>query len=316
MFGSKTNRTGIDIGTTGVKLVRGEGGQRLTRVTHYGVETWDGRDRSGRVERAGTALKTLLQRLGLGHGLGRIVVSTGWQETSVRETELPPMSDAELQRALPYEGRKHLDLDEMEHPVLAGQILSPAGAPAAGVQATTRALMAAVPASRRDFVLNVLAHAGLEPEIVDLEPLAGLNALFGSLKPETHGDAPVGLLDLGGHHAALHIASTTGGLMTRTVAPGAPEHEDGPDEHGYRMKLRSGVSQTLTFYRGRFRRDVAALYVAGGGATAERIADLREVAGVDVIAYDPLTELLANSTAVADGPRYLTACGLCRWGDV
>lgn len=313
MFRGKTTRTGIDIGTTGVKLVRGEGGQRLERVTHYGAEAWDGRDRTDRVERAGDALKSLLHRLGVGRNLGRIVVSAGWQEASVREAELPPLSDEEFQRALPYEGRKHLDLDDMDSPVLAGQLL-PAG-DAAEASGMSRAVMAALPAGRRDFVLQVLRRAGLEPEVIDLEPLAGLNALFGTMTPTAHGDSPLGLLDLGGQHAALHIAAPGGGLMTRTVAPGAPAPENGPEEHGFRMKLTAGVSQTLTYYRGRFRRDVAALYVAGGGATADRIETLRDSVDLDVIAFDPLSDLLKDAAGPQDAAQYLTACGLCRWGD-
>ncbi len=321
MFRTRNARTGIDIGATSIKLVRGEGRSALDSVTHAGTEPWDGLVRENRTERAGAALRELLHKQGLGRAqLGRVAVGVGWKETALRETELPPITPAELARALPYEARNHLELENMDSPVLAGQVLGATTAllDAEPAAAGTRVLMAAVPRARRDWVVAVLAQAGLEPEVVDLEPLAALNALFAELPPQTALDEAVGLLDLGGRHASLHIASRRGGLLTRTVGPDAPADPASPQEHGFRLKLSAGIEQTITFYRGRYRQEISTIHVAGGGALAAgRLEALQESTGKRFELFRPLASLGARGEIDGRplGPQYLMACGLCRWWD-
>ena len=58
-----------------VKLVRSVGTRRMNRITHLGIEDWDTAGIGDDVSRAATALRRLLQRLGLRKGqLGRIAV--------------------------------------------------------------------------------------------------------------------------------------------------------------------------------------------------------------------------------------------------
>jgi len=321
VFGTSTARTGIEFGTTSVKLVRGEGRQRLERVTHALSEPWDGQSREDRLPRAGAALRDLLRSAGLGRGrLGRIATAVGWQESTLREAELPPLTGRELARALPFEARNHLDLEAMESPVLAGQILEHSGSVTAGAGAGTRVLLAAAPKPRRDFVIGALEGAGLDPQVVDLEPLAGLNALFAELGRDLDPETAVALLDIGARHTALHIASRRGGLLTRNVAPGAPAGQAATTsaEQGYFMKLSSGVEQTLTFYRGRYHREVGAIHAAGGGArVASRLTSLSGAVGCPVKLFLPAASLGAGGLVAGEplGPEFLTACGLCRWAD-
>ncbi len=319
MFGTTTARTGIEFGTSSVKLVRGEGRQRLERVTHAGMAPWDGQSRENRVPRAGEALRTLLRDLGLSRPrLGRIAASVSWQESALREADLPPLTAQEFAQALPYEARNHLDLEAMEAPVLAGQILGGAKTAAPGAAAATRVLLAAAPRPRRDYVLSVLESAGLEPQVVDLEPLAGLNALFAELGGSLDAGAAVALLDIGARHTALHIASRDGGLLSRNVAPGVAAEGSPPSEAGYLMKLNAGVEQTLTFYRGRHHREVGAIHAAGGGArVASRLEALQAAVKCPVKLFYPVASLgeAGRVAGEALGPEYLTACGLCRWGD-
>ena len=316
MFGRTTARTGIDIGTTSVKLVRMEGHGAARRITHLGSEPWDGSIREERHRHAGAALGALLARHGLKRKrLGRVAVTSAWHEHALREVSLPAMTEQELQKALPFEAPNHLDLEGMEQPVLAGQVLGPDPDDPDKV----RVLLAAVPRPRRDFALAVLAENGLVPETVDLEPLAGLNALLAALGDELADETPVALLDLGGHHTSLHIGSRRGGLLSRNVAPGAPADPAGDAEGGYLMKLTSGVQQTLTYYRTRHKREVSALYLTGGGALApHRAENLREATRLPVQVFDPLAATTVTATGDGDlppGPLYTTACGLCHWWD-
>ncbi len=177
MFGLTTARTGIDVGSTSVKLVRGTGRTRLERITHAGIEPC-GAD----AESAAAALKALMKRLSLGRRqLGRVAVTVGWQDAMVQEALTPPLDEDDLQQALPFEAPKHLNLEGVDDPVLAGQLMDLVTLDDAEGSVEQRVLLAAVPREARDHVLTILARAGIEPQIVDLEPLAGLNELFAHL---------------------------------------------------------------------------------------------------------------------------------------
>jgi len=321
LFGNQTTRTGIDIGSTSVKLVRGTGRGRLERLTHAGSEPYSATSPAQRVETAAEALKTLLSRLGLGRRkLGRIAVNVGWQEAMVQEAITPPLDENELARALPFESRNHMNLDDMVDPVIQGQILGAAASDEEGAAEQSRILMAAVPREARDFPLEVLGRLGLEPEILDLEPLAGLNELFARLDDlEETGDV-LGLIDLGGRHAALHMVGRDGGLLSRNLGPGSSRDDGTAEQDLYTRRLADKIQQTLTYYRGRNRREVDSLYVIGGGAyAAGRLESLSETLDRPVSLLDPLAAddegILGDDTDNVQGAELATACGLCRWGD-
>ena len=261
-----------------------------------------------------------MSRLGLGkHKLGRIAVTVGWQEAMVQEATTPPLDEADLARALPFEARKHMNLDDMADPVLAGQLLGNAGLEGPGGVAQARVLLAAVPREARGFPLAVLARAGLEPEIVDLEPLAGLNELFAHLETVEHDGSVVGLVDLGGRHAAVHMVCCDGDLLSRNLGPGSSHSDDEATRDIYTRRLADKIQQTLTYYRGRFRREVKSLYVIGGGAYVDgRLDYLGESVGCPVTLLNPLAgahEARGAAETAARGAELATACGLCRWGD-
>jgi Tfp pilus assembly PilM family ATPase len=224
LFGNQAIRTGIDIGSTSAKLVRGSGKSRLEQITHVGIEPYEaGTDR---VTAAATALKALMSRLGLGkHKLGRLAVTVGWQEAMVQEAVTPPLGEKELVQALPFESRKHMNLEGLTEPVLDGQLLGVVTDEEDGDAALSRILFAAVSKEAREITISILAKAGLEPEILDLEPLAGLNELFANLDAAEADGRIIGLIDLGGRHAAMHVVGHDGGLLSRNLGPGSSRHD-------------------------------------------------------------------------------------------
>ena len=322
MFGPRKVRTGIDLGTGSVKLVRGEGSDRLELISHVGVEDWDPPGSTGEVSRAAEALGRLLSRLGLTRSrLGKIAVAIG-EEASLREVVLPALTEDELRRALPFEAKKHLFLENMASPVLDVQILGAALPAEAGGGAQIRVLLAAASMAHRDFTLRVLDRVGLEPEVVDVEALASLNALFAYATAEKKPDQVLGLIDLGSKQAVLHVGNRGGGLLSRTLGPGVPPRES-TDETlaSYAEKIVERLRETLTFYRGRQRQEVGELFIAGGGALLAGLAEqLSRGAGPPVSLFDPLKGIADGARGLdevgASGPRFVTACGLCRWWDV
>jgi type IV pilus assembly protein PilM len=319
MFGSGTIRTGIDLGTSSVKVVRGEGKNRLERITHFGAEDWNPEGSAD--ERAAGALSRLLAHLELGRGrLGEIAVAAGGEEASVREVLLPPLSEAELRRALPYEAKKHLFLENMASPLLDCQILGPGPASEEDGSPQIRVLMAAAPASARDFPMAVLSRVGLEPEVIDLDSLACLNALLAQNPFQDETVAALGLLDLGGRQAFLHITHSQGGVYSRSVGPGAPPGDGSDLIASYSQELSRRLRETITYYRGRFRQEVGTIHVAGGGALLPGVQDhLREAGAREIVLLDPFKGLAVaarqSAERVSAGARFVTSVGLCRWWD-
>ena len=317
--GGRFVRTGIDLGTGSVKLVRGVGGSSLEQVTHVGIEEWDPPGEQLEEARASAALSRLLARLKLRRAaLGRIAVGVGGDQVSLREVSLPKLSEREMRRALPYEAKKHLSTEAMESPCLDFQILGPAPASDDGSTEEMRVLLVAAPRALRNFPIRVLGRAGLEPEVIDLEALAGLNALHALGPPKAAAsDGALGYLDLGGAQAALHVVHPDGGFVVRTVGPGADSGaRDG--RSAYVSELATRIRETITFFRGRHRRGMAEIRVAGGGALIAGLpGELAKSLEIPVEVVDPLKGLAEKARGVesvaASAARLVTACGLCRW---
>lgn len=317
----KTVRTGIDLGNTSVKLVRGVGNGHLERVTHIGLEPLpEGADPHD-AALTSAALRRLLERLGLKTtALGQLAVAVGGPEVTCREVLTPSMNHETMARALPFEARKHLDLENMVAPVLDYQVLGESEETTATGGTQMRVLFAAAPRAVRDYPVEVLRLAGLEPDVVDLEPLAALNAVAAAEVGAGSEGQAVGLLDLGGQRAVLHLWSRSGGLLSRQVGAGSPaaRPEDGGAAYG--EALAASVLETSVFFRGRHRRPVVRLYLSGGGANLPGVRTALEHAlDLPVIVFDPLLGLNIEASGCADASagtsRFVTACGLCRWWD-
>jgi len=89
----------------------------------------------------------------------------------------------------------------------------------------------------------------------------------------------------------------------------------------YIERIVPRIHETLTFFRGRFRREVGQIYLAGGGALLPDLAEQLHCALAQSLAVlNPLVGLADSARgreeAANNGARFVTACGLCRWWDV
>ena len=317
MFRLATNaRTGIDLSDHSVVLVRAEGRRGVERFTHAGVEALEGAP-ADPVAAGAAALGRLLRRLGLKkRQLGQVAASLGGPETSCNQVDLPAMDDKELARALPFEARRHLELDGIDEPVVDYQVLS--RDEDTGNPTPLRVVFAATSRGLRERRLAALDGAGIHPDVLDLDVLAGLNALLAT-QPDLGGPGRVAAqLHLGADRAVLQVWSRDGGLYTRQVGPGAPVGRT-PDDHGdYCRALVPAVVETASFYRSRFRRDIDDIRLCGPG-TAD--GDLTRLVGEVVPTTTRLMDPFAGADTPADLPGatspavFAIACGLCRWWD-
>jgi Tfp pilus assembly PilM family ATPase len=227
------------------------------------------------------------------------------------------MSADEVRQALPYEVRKHLPLGENAEPVLGFQILG-SGPPAEeGEGPQIRVLLAAAPKGQRDFPLRVLQEAGLEPEVVDLEPFAALNSLLASVPVP---DDPIAVLLLDPRRAGFYVTQALGGVLARSLTP-LPEDPGPEDENESVQLLITQLRDTIAYYRARQRREIGDIYLAGSTRRLPGLpAKLASSLPVRVKILNPLENisLIAKSKEEGrtQGPRFLIACGLCRWWDV
>lgn len=311
-------RTGIDMGASSIKIVRCAGPTTPRDITHVGIEDWIPTGTDEDKSLAASALASLMRRLGLGkRQLGRVAVGVGGEKVALSEIVLPALSEGELKKALPFEAKRHLFLQTLDDPRLDFQILGPTRSEAEGEPPGMRVVLAAVSGSYRDAILEILARAGLEPEVIDLESLAGLNALLTHVFSGNGEDLAVGLLDLGARQTSLHLTHTRGGLLTRLVAPGFPRGK--PQVlSAYLRDLITRIEETLTYYRAHHRKVVGRLYLSGGGAIqSELTGSLRESLNIPVEVFDPLRDGVSSiegrETIAAHGPRLVTAYGLTRW---
>lgn len=311
-----TARTGIDLSADSVVVVRAEGKHGVERFTHAGAEPLDPTEPDPS-RAVAAAMDRLLPRLGLKkRHLGKVAASLGGPETSCNQVNLPAMDDNELARALPFEARRHLELDGIEEPVVDYQVL--ARDPSDDNPKPLRVLFAATSRSLRDRRLAALDLAGVYPEVLDLDALAGLNALL-ACRPDLDGPGQVAAqLHLGADQAALHLWSRDGGLYSRQVGPGARPLRT-PDDHAdYCRALVPALIETTSFYRSRYRHDIDVIDVCGPGAADDGITSLlADVAPRTLRVMDPFAG--AGVPAGADGatppPVFTIACGLCRWWD-
>lgn len=316
MLNRRSASTGIDVGTRSVKLVRVDEGPKGSRVTHWGHEEIF-TEEADRSRAASQALNRLLSRLRLSRrSLGRVAVAIGSPDVILRQVNLPPLSEADLRRSLPFEARKHLPLENMPDAVLDFQVLGPARATNGSDAEGVAVLLVAAPRKAKDELLRILNGAGIEPDVIDVEPLPALNALLATRGASDHPEQPMALMDLGGLSRTLAVALPDGEIYIRNLK--VPERVLSEENDADVGDLIRETGDTLRFLNVR-RRDqsIGELHLCGGSSLSEWLkTKLSTALGVDVKAPDPFLGLeLASSATPAPAEKVcmVSAVGLALW---
>lgn len=315
MFSTQEAVTGIDLGSSGIKLVRARTGRGLRRLLNAavadlpeGAGSWP--------EAATTALRQLLDQQGLKpRDLGQVLAAVSGPSVHLRQVEMPALSETELRTSLRYEARQHLPIENIADAALDCQVIhrSEEG------KGNQSVLMVGAPDALVQSRIKVLAAAGIEPEVVDAAPLALLNALEGAEPEAMAPGRTVAVLDLGASAATLVLARKGGVVYARSLA--IPSRTGTPP-----AGLVPAVRETVQFFaQMNERRPVDLLFVCGGGATDGSVA--RELGGplglpVKVLdatrrlTYSPARGQTPGSEELAAlSPRLAVALGLLYWGD-
>lgn len=315
MFARSRAFTGIDLGTTCVKLARASGNGRPERLLNAALAEV-GEAASGEWETAAAAaLKSLLRQLDLKpRELGRVATSISGPSVHIRQVDLPPLSHEELRSSLKFEVRKHFSLENPAQAALDCQVLERPAAPT-----PMKVLLAGAPEALVASRVRVLESVGIQPETVDALPLALLNGLQRQPVFKEGQGATFALVDLGATVTTIVISRRGGVLYARSLpATGALE--------GTNLSSLTGpFRETAQFYASiNQRRSVDQVCLCGGGAlTPDLDRRLEEALALPVSRLNLAGELAyapAGSGSMSPdmleqcAPQLATALGLLYWG--
>lgn len=200
----------IDIGTTGVKLCVGVLQGRQLRVERL-VETPLPPDavREGAILDPDAVYKAVRAALAsAGVKQKNVLLTVGGPQTTARPVRLPRMTPETLQKSIQFEATRYLPSAAEEH-LIGFQILP------SGNEDQMEVLLVAAPRSTTDPLIEVVERAGLEPQLLELQPFSALRtaqALYGATLPFAYA-----LVDLGGEHTQITVARNATLVLTRFI---------------------------------------------------------------------------------------------------
>jgi type IV pilus assembly protein PilM len=289
-----TALVGVDLGSAAIKVVeldQREGGIRLRRA---GV--------AAAGEHPAQALRQLLQDAGI--SVAHAALALASPEAIVKPFRLPAMPRKELAGALQLEAEQAVLSGRASHDTAVDWYLfntapkEPAG------------LLAVAPRPVMETRLGIARAAGLQPIVMDVEPLALWNAYWALVGSWQSAPKTVLLLNVGARTTNLVIAKGPEALcLVRNLELGGPALED-----GQRLEWLSEIRDSIGYARSNGGlRALDEVYVTGGGSGAHLLPLLEPVVGAAVTLWNPLDQIaLGREERVpyAQGPLFAVAIGL------
>ncbi len=309
-LGSNQVVTGIDVGSSSVKVVRLAHRRSSSEVVGVALSeipqgSSDETDILDARKRVVAAINQALSSTGVDPGrAGTVVTSVSGPSVSVKHVAFPEMSDKELAESVRWEAKKHLPFDtdnvDLDYQKLGREDIEKN-------DERTQVLLGAAQSGVLVDHLDALADAGIEPTIVDLTPTALINEV--DEEGLVNGQA-VAVADLGHRSASLSVY-TRGGLFFARSIPIVPRQEN------WLEHVLTEVRFSLTFYNNETgRKGIESLYVAGGRSLESGvIGRFADALGVPTELLDPLASVGAfelEGELAAQSPRFALAMGLAR----
>lgn len=341
---------GVDIGSAAIKVVElSSGGSPKVRAA-ASVATPAGTLEEGRIkdpQAVGKALRGLIQ--GKGIKTRRAVAAINGQVALMREVRMPQLPVEEIKQAARFEVERYLPYPIAEvtfDTVVVGE----------DTTQERKGLDVLVVAARTEVIrqhMAALQAAGLQPAVVEVEPLAVVRAVASNATKEqvtacihlgssvtmilvAEGQVPRVIRTVAfGTTQLLEAAATRLGvtgdapavLQARLTAAAQASAQGGGGETppGLReaidealLSLVTEIRRSLEYYGGRYRTAVPdRVVVTGGGATLPDVtASLTASLDMPVERGDPFTDLGGPPAGVTPDSRaaYAVAAGLARRG--
>jgi type IV pilus assembly protein PilM len=341
--------TGLDVGSASVKAVRLRRYRGDIELVGLGMvdlgDTGAPKEPAGGKSATAVAIRSALRTCGALHSRNPIVVTAvGGPGVSIKHVNFPAMSEEALAESIRWEARKHVPFGQAEF-VLDFQLTDTAPEDQGGGM---RVLLTAAEQGLIDSHVALLAEAGIEPDTVDLVPLALMNEVEEEGLLDSNAlaviDLGVSVVSVavyrkGGLFFARSVPMTPGrngasnGASTEAVEePTKKETKAKPDEggaparpapsagaNGWKDFTLKEVRRSLTFYNNETgTQGIDRIYLTGGKAMTPGIAEaFREALGITVDVLNPLAAIRRSTVDIGDdvrsqGPRFALAMGLAR----
>ncbi len=290
---------GIDIGSSGVKLIELQEKKGKFELLKCAVNTISGED-------AKTSLKDLLALSKLSSR--RVNISLSGPSVIVRYIEMPPMKKEELKSAIKFEGGKYIPFD-INEAILDCAILDKSPASNAN-----RVLLVAAKKDKVNSYMEIFKEIGMDIASIDVDTVAILNA-FQRLSIETKQESVYAMRNIGARFSNMNIIIKSFFYFTRDILWGGLDITNrikellglNPDEAealkrnpGERKpdiiriitpaleKFISEIRMSLDYFEAQFGKSVERIYISGGTAHLFNMMDfLKESLEVEVILWDP-----------------------------
>jgi type IV pilus assembly protein PilM len=214
LFRRNATTVGLDIGSGLIKLVaisHASGGPVLTKVAFAAVPSDAIVD--GEVMDPGIvteSIKGLLASAGL--KTKKIVTAVGGRDVIIKKIAMDRMKETEAREVIRWEAEQHVPFD-MDNVEIDFQILDPEGD---GLQMTV--LLVAAKRELVEHKVSLLADAGLQPSVIDVDAFALHNA-FEINYPEAMRGV-VGLVNIGHETTNINILDEGVPVLTRDIPIG------------------------------------------------------------------------------------------------
>ena len=320
LFGRKKRTIGLDVGSGLIKVAVVEhvpAGPELVRVALMPVlpdAIVEGEIMDGGI--VADAITAALQAAGVSGP--RVVAAVGGRDVIVKKIQIDRVKEAQARELMRWEAEQHVPFD-MESVELDFQILDPDG--------DADQMDVLLVAAKRDLVeskMRLLADAGLQPSVIDVDAFALHNA-FEHSHPEAM-TGTVALVNVGHDVTNINLVDEGVPVLTRDLLVGTRRFREdlqrdrglGADqaaaiiESGERNddldavlairgeEIAVGVERAAAFLSSSSRSgaEVRSVYVAGGGARAAGLIEvLASRLGVPVFLANPLEGLTVRDGA-------------------
>ncbi|MEM7828537.1 MAG: pilus assembly protein PilM [Candidatus Aenigmatarchaeota archaeon] len=274
-----------------------------------------------------------------------LVTAVGGESVMIRSIDLPYMTDEELRDSIRWEARKHIPID-ISNIVFDYQLIK--RDPATG---NLHVILVAVAKDIFDSHLNMILHAGFQPDIVDVEPLALMNSV---LLSGNYGETEdIALIDIGRSLSNFSVFSHDQIYLVRPLSiTGRKIEQKLLDEefvniHNLRRIMRNEyeieesysrdlrrlledeirvleneIRQNVIFYESRRARVLSKILITGGLSGFLEISGIKDSLSkrldLELEVFDPFKGLRKEGFGVKltekEGPLYALAWGLALRG--
>ena len=320
LFGKKKSILGVDIGTSNIKIAQVTHGTAAVLDT-YGIVNIAyqiaGKKDPAAIKQMANILKSLMEKAGV--TAKRCVISFPNSSVFTSVIELPKMSEKELSSAVEFEAKKYVPLALSEIDLS----WTPIGDLTSG--ATIKVLLTAVPKQITQNYLEVFNLAGLHPEVGEIEALALIRSLIGSVQTNCV------IIDIGAKSTGLNILENGFLRLSRNLNIGGDTITDKisdslniSNSRAEQFKkdfgvsnstfipdtikpvldiIKSEVNQLLTIYQSQ-SIGVEKILLVGGGANLPGIVGYFEGLKVKVELGNPLKAVAYNQSLEPVLKRY------------